>query len=352
MKNDMYAKIQKKNKKYLKIGLILGFLILFTVLISIRLGRADISFSDITNIIIGKLTLESSFYENIHPYKTAIVWDIRLPRILVALVVGCGLAIAGTIFQSLLMNPLADPYTIGVSTGAAFGASIALYINLFLVTIQLPVTPFAFIGAILTFILVLKISNFGGIMNTSNMIISGIIVSTILAAGISFIKNAAGEQVHIIIYWLMGSLVARTWMHVSLVLPIILVGSVIAFIYADDLNLLCMGENDAKSLGVDIKKMRTIFLLLGSIMTAACVSVSGIIGFVGLIVPHLLRFAFSSDNKILIPLSGLLGGFILVIADNITRVLFVSEIPVGVLTTLIGGPFFIYIFIKKNKYLY
>lgn len=348
----MYEKIEKKKKKYSLI-MILSFIFLtITALVSIKLGAAEISSIDVIKIVAGKLTGNSDLYNDIHSYKTAIIWDIRIPRILVAMLVGCGLAVAGTIFQSLLMNPLADPYTIGVSTGAAFGASIALYFNLFLVKLQLPITPFAFLGAIITLLLVLKISNRGGVISTSNMIIAGIIMSTILSAGISFIKNAAGEQVSIIIFWLMGSLSSRTWAHVLLIVPIIIIGTIIAIYFSEDLNILCIGEKDAKSLGVNTKKMRKIFLLISSIITAACVSVSGIIGFVGLVIPHLLRFAFTSNNKVLIPLSGLFGAIILVIADSITRVLFVSEIPVGVLTTLIGGPFFIYIFIKKNKYFY
>lgn len=343
--------VKVKRKKYLNIGMILFLVLLVITLVSISLGKAEISIKDIVSIITGKVTLNPNIYSHIKPYKVAIVWDIRLPRILIGVIVGTGLAVAGTVFQSLLMNPLADPYTIGVSTGAAFGASLIIYINLILSSIQIPITPFAFLGAFITLLLVLKIANRGGIINSSNLIIAGIIVSSILSAGISFLKNAAGEQVSAIIFWLMGSLASRTWTHVLVAAPVILIAIFVCTYYSDDLNLLCLGEKDARSLGVDTDKMRKIFLVVGAVITAVCVSVSGIIGFIGLIIPHLLRFSVTSDNRALIPLSGLLGGVILVLADNISRVLFTTEIPVGVLTTLLGGPFFIYIFIKKNKYI-
>jgi iron complex transport system permease protein len=348
---SVIRQVKTKRKKYFNMGIFLFFTMIVIALISISLGRAQISIKDIVSIIVGKVTINPGIYSHIKPYKVAIVWDIRLPRILIGVIVGTGLAGAGTVFQSLLMNPLADPYTIGVSTGAAFGASLVIYINLFLSSIQIPITPFAFLGAFITLLLVLKIANRGGIINSSNLIIAGIIVSSILSAGISFLKNAAGEQVSAIIFWLMGSLASRTWIHVIVSAPIIFTAVIICTYYSDDLNLLCLGEKDARSLGVNTDKMRRIFLIIGAIITAVCVSVSGIIGFIGLIIPHLLRFSVTSDNRALIPLSGLLGGVILVLADNISRILFTTEIPVGVLTTLLGGPFFIYIFIKKNKYI-
>lgn len=341
--------VKLKRKKYIVIGILLFITLISIAIISISLGKAHISIKDIISIIVGKITVNQSLYSHIKPYKVAIVWDIRLPRILIGVIVGTGLAVAGTVFQSLLMNPLADPYTIGVSTGAAFGASLIIYINLFISSIQIPISPFAFLGAFITLLLVIKIAKRGGIINSSNLIIAGIIVSSILSAGISFLKNAAGEQVSAIIFWLMGSLASRTWTHVFISFPIILIAILVCTYYSDDLNLLCLGEKDARGLGVDIEKMRKIFLIMGAIITAVCVSVSGIIGFIGLIIPHLLRFSVTSDNRALIPLSGLLGGVILVLADNISRIMFQTEIPVGVLTTLLGGPFFIYIFIKKNK---
>lgn len=341
--------VKQQHQKFLYVGfLLIGAIVAVTVL-SINLGRADIGVLTILKIIVAKVTLQKTILQDIQQAKAAIVWDIRLPRILIALFVGSGLAVSGAVFQSLLMNPLADSYTIGVSTGAAFGAVVTIYLNVFITEYVLPVTPLAFLGAILTLLLVIKIATKRGYLSSTNLVIAGIIVSSIFSAGISFLKSASGEQVSAIIYWLMGNLAARTWRQVSLSFPFIMCGTLVCNYFAGDLNILSLGEKESRSLGVNVQKIRRIFLITASLMTAVCVSVSGIIGFIGLIVPHLLRFALTSDNRALIPLSALLGGMLLLLADNVSRVLFEVEVPVGVITTLFGGPFFIYIFIKKNK---
>ncbi|SHH40275.1 FecCD family ABC transporter permease [Tepidibacter thalassicus] len=346
---DVISNFNDKKKKLIVVGSVLFTFIVFLLVLSVNLGRADISISEVIKIIYGKITFDEKILGDISKSKIAIVWNIRLPRILIAIFVGWGLAVSGTVFQSLLMNPLADPYTIGVSTGAAFGAVIAIYINIFILENPIPITPFAFLGAIFTLFLVIKIANKNGYMSSSNLIISGIIVSSILSAGISFLKSASGEQVSAIIYWLMGSLDSRSWNQVILSFPVIMILTFVCIYFSEDLNILALGECQARSLGVNTKKIRSIFLISASLITAVCVSVSGIIGFIGLIVPHMLRFSLTSDNKSLIPLSALLGSLLLLFADNISRVLFNVEIPVGVITTLFGGPFFIYIFISKNK---
>ena len=209
-------------------------------------------------------------------------------------------------------------------------------------------TAFAFLFAFLTLIFVILIAQKGGGMLSSNLIISGIIVSSILSSGISFIKMIAGENVSAIVFWLMGSLSSRQWSDVKLVAPIVLIGGLIAWIFADDLNIMVLGDETAQTLGVNTRRIRLLYLIVGSSVTAACVAVSGIIGFIGLIVPHTLRFWISGNNRVLLPLSALTGALILSLADNATRLFSTSEIPVGVLTTLIGGPFFIYIFLRKT----
>ncbi len=350
MENQLWIKMQEKRKKE---GLIIVFSLCVLVgfgLLAVNLGRAEISIVDTVRIIAGKLN--PNLLEGIPDSWSSIVWNIRLPRILTGILVGCGLAVSGAVFQALLLNPLADSYTMGVSSGAAFGASVAIFINLIAVNYHLPVTLFAFIGALGTLALVLRIARVDGTLSPSNMIIAGIIVSSIFSAGISFLKSMSGEGVSAIIYWLMGSLSARSWMHVGLLVTVIGSCMAICFYYADDLNLMCLGDQEARNLGVDTQRVRWILLISGSLMTAVCVSVSGIIGFIGLIVPHLLRFLVGSDNRVLLPLSGLLGGLLLLLADTVTRVLLNIEIPVGVFTTLFGGPFFIVIFVKKNKTLF
>ena len=328
-------------------GILLVLLVLFCI-IAANLGEAKITISQTARVIAGKVLDFPDLYADLSMGYVAIIWDIRLPRILSAVFVGAGLAVAGAVFQALLMNPLADPYTLGVSTGAAFGASLSIYLTLVLGYVFLPVLPTAFLFALLTLFLVNILANRSSGLNSSNLIIAGIIVGSVLSSGISLIKNAAGEDVAAIVFWLMGSLSARTWEHILLLAPLVLIGTIICFYYSNELNLLCTGEENAQRLGVNVKQTRRILLFSASLITAACVSVSGIIGFVGLVIPHLIRFGLSSNNRYLLPLSALLGGLLLMLADNFTRLLFVNEIPVGVLTTLIGGPYFLFLFTRKK----
>lgn len=346
---DLKRNVKAKQHKAKVLFIILSIILVTAIIFAVSLGRADINAKKIIAIILAKILRAESFLEGITVAQTAIVWSIRLPRILTSVIVGSGLAVAGAVFQSLLMNPLADSYTMGVSSGAAFGACLAIYLNLFISDIYVPVTLAAFIGAFLTLALVVLIARVKGHINTANLVIAGIIVSTILSAGISFIKNAAGEDVAAIIAWLMGSLSARSWEHVSIGFPIVLICILVCVYYAEDLNIMCLGEQEAIALGIDTQNLRRILLISGSLITAVCVSISGIIGFIGLIVPHLLRFMVGSNNRQLVPLSALLGGILLLFADTGARVLLDAEIPVGVLTTLLGGPFFIYIFMTRKK---
>ncbi|NLJ55717.1 MAG: iron ABC transporter permease [Firmicutes bacterium] len=343
---DSILERKKTRGRYIYLGFVFFALILFTLILTVGLGAMQIGCGKSLYILWGKLT--GSILKDVKANAVAVVWMIRLPRLLCSIFVGMGLAVAGAIFQSILGNPLADPYTLGVSTGAAFGASVAILCNI-LFGVLFPTTAFAFTFAFLTLLLVLFIAGRGGGLTTNNLIIAGIIISAILSAGISYIKVAAGEEVSAIVFWIMGSLVARQWKHVFLVMPTVLVATLISCVFANDLNVMTLGDIEAQSLGVNTKQIRLLYLVLGSFLTAACVSVSGVIGFVGLIIPHLLRMWLTADNRVLIPLAALLGGLLLMLADNATRLFAGGEIPVGVLTTLLGGPFFLYIFSRKTR---
>lgn len=343
---DPIVQFKSRRKKCYIVALLLLVLLVVAVVFFVSRGAMDISFKRAWQIIYNQVI--GGNLMGIPDNEIAVVWKIRLPRILTAMLVGAGLSVAGVMFQSLLRNPLADPYTIGVSTGAAFGASIAIFLNLFY-NLMISPTLLAFASAFGTLLLVIFIAQRGGGMYTENLVISGIIVGSILSSGISFIKMLSGESVGAIVFWLMGNLSSKNWSDVSLLVPIIVVSSSIGWVFANNLNVMTMGEKEAKGLGVNTKGTRLLYLVLGSSITAVCVSVGGIIGFVGLVIPHILRYWLTSDNRVLIPLSALLGGLLLLIADNATRLLFVNEVPVGVLTTLIGGPFFIYIFITRRK---
>ncbi len=329
--------------------MLIGVLCL-AIIVSTGIGYIRIPFLDVIQIISAKISGNSDLLKNFDEVLQVIVMDVRLPRILTAAIVGGGLSVSGAVFQGILLNPLADPYTLGISAGAAFGASLAILLNLGLGVYSIPL--FAFAGAATTLFLVIYLAYSGdapaGGLSSNNLILSGIIVSAILSAGISFLKYLADEQVSIIIFWLMGSFASRTWTDVLLTLVCVGIGFLVAVFFARDLNLMSMGNRTATSLGVNTRRLTLVLLITASLMAAICVSVSGIIGFVGLLVPHMMRFLAGPDNRRLLPLSMLTGAILLLCADTVTRAVLPHEIPIGILTALIGGPFFCYIFRKRH----
>jgi iron complex transport system permease protein len=311
------------------------------------MGYIHIPLSEVTRIIATRIFSADTWMAGISRVHTTVVFDVRLPRILTAAVVGAGLALSGTTFQGILLNPLADPYTLGVSAGAAFGASLAIILNIGFMGIY-SVPLFAFAGALLTLLLVISLSASSEGLSSNNLILSGIIVAAILSAGISLLKYVADEQVSVIIFWLMGSFASRTWNDVGLTLFFVCAGFAVFVFYARDLNLLSLGRRTAASLGVDMRRVPLILLVTASLVAALCVSVSGIIGFVGLLVPHMMRAVTGPDNRRLMPASLLAGAVLLLWADTVTRAVLPHEIPIGVLTALIGGPFFCYVFRRRQ----
>jgi cobalamin transport system permease protein len=330
-------------------GTIAGLLFLLTVAVvaASSLGYIRLPFPAVLQIMASRLFDQPGWIDKIDPVWTVVVTEVRLPRILTSALVGGGLALAGVIFQGILLNPLADPYTLGVSAGAAFGASIALLLNIGMLGIY-SVPLFAFVGAAGTLLLVVFLASGSGGLSSTNLVLSGIIVAAILSAGISFLKYVADEQVGVIIFWLMGSFASRTWIDVAMVGAAV-VGSLMVFmVYARDLNLMALGERSATSLGVDFQRVTLVLLITASLVSAVCVAVSGIIGFVGLLVPHMMRMLAGPDNRRLLPVSMLAGAILLLGADTLTRAVLPQEIPIGVLTALVGGPFFCYVFRRRQ----
>jgi iron complex transport system permease protein len=326
---------------------LLAALLCAVIVASTGMGYIKIAPFEVVSVIVSKVIGHEKLLDGIDHIYPYIIMDVRLPRILTAAIVGGGLSIAGAIFQGILLNPLADPYTLGISAGAAFGASIALLLDIgFLGIYSVPF--FAFAGAVATLFFVTYLASFSGEISSNNLILSGIIVAAILSAGISLIKYVADEQVSIIIFWLMGSFGSKTWADVFLTSLFVLFGFLIFIFFARDLNIMSLGDRSASSLGVETNRVRLILLITASLITAVCVSVSGIIGFVGLIVPHLMRFLVGPDNRKLIPASVLAGATLLLCADTITRAVLPIEVPIGVLTAIIGGPFFCYIFRQRQ----
>ena len=327
--------------------LVAGGLLVLAVLVSTSMGYLEVPLGAVARIIGAKITGTALPADSVDPLWPVVITEVRLPRILTAALVGGGLAVAGAVFQGILLNPLADPYTLGVSAGAAFGASLALLFNLTLVgTWSVPLLAFA--GAMATLVVVVFLTASAGGLSSNNLILSGIIVAAILSAGISFLKYIADEQVGVIIFWLMGSFASRTWGDVALV-AVVVAGALLVIVpMSRDLNLLALGDRTARSLGVDVRRTALILLVAATLISAVCVSVSGIIGFVGLLVPHMMRAVTGPDNRRLIPVSIMAGAVLLLCADTITRAVLPQEIPIGVLTALIGGPFFCYIFRKRQ----
>ncbi len=335
---------------FLRKNILLGFLLLLLIVVSAGLGYIRIPFIDVIQVVLGKILNNVQLLSEIDEVSQIVIIDVRLPRILTAVVVGAGLAMSGAVYQGVLLNPLADPFTLGISSGAAFGASIAILFFPSLNIYTLPV--FAFTGSALTLLIVVFLSSgktfSRGGLSSNSLILSGIIVSSILSAGISFLKYIADEQVAIIIFWLMGSFASKTWIDVAVVSCVVIIGFFLIYYFARDLNLMSLGDRMASTLGVDTRRVTLYLLLTASFVTAVCVSVSGIIGFVGLLVPHMVRSFSGPDNRSLLPVSFLTGAVLMLSADTVTRALLPVEIPVGVLTALIGGPVFCWIF-RKNQ---
>lgn len=283
---------------------------------------------------------------------TNIVWKIRMPRVVLAGLVGASLAIAGAAFQSLLKNPLADPYTLGVSSGASVGAVATLFFGIsipFLGLFTLPV--FSMVGALVTMLLVIsfaKLVDRG--MKMETIILTGIIFSSFLGSVISLMIALTGEELRQIIGWLLGSVSMRGWSFVQMALPFVIIGTFLLWINRRELNAMLFGEERAKHLGVDVKKRKMMILIGGSMLTGTAVSVSGTIGFVGLVVPHMTRLLFGSDNRHVLPLSFINGASLLIICDLVSRtIISPTELPIGVITAFIGAPVFAFIFFKQRK---
>jgi iron complex transport system permease protein len=327
---------------------VLAALLLCLLVMSTGMGYIPIPAAAVVKIILNKLTGNQDLISGLNEVLPVVVMDVRLPRILTAALVGGALATSGLVFQGILLNPLADPYTLGVSAGAAFGASLAILLNLGPFGAH-SVPLFAFAGAAATLGAVIYLSSGSGGLSSVNLVLSGIIVAAILSAGISFLKYLADEQVAVIIFWLMGSFASKTWGDVALSLGAAGAGLGVFLYFARELNLMSLGSQMASSLGVDTRRVTLILLAAASLVSAVCVSVSGIIGFVGLLVPHVMRLTVGPDNRRLLPVSFLSGALLLCGADTLTRAVLPAEIPIGVLTALIGGPFFCYVFRRQQR---
>lgn len=331
--------MDRKNKKTIILLLCLSPILIF--FISLFIGAYNIKPEIVIKTIYEKITFQKVSFT----VESNVLFNIRLPRILLALLVGCALSLSSACFQATFRNPLVSEYILGVSAGAVFGASLSIaYLGR-----EFPVQIFAFFGGISAVLLTYFLARTKGEIPVISLVLSGIITTAIFTAGNYIIRYLAEpEKLHQIVVWLMGSFSAASWMHVIISGPIILIGSFILFFLRWRLNVLSMGDEEAKALGLNVKKLKILIITLSTLITSSAIAVVGIIGWIGLMIPHIIRIIVRSDNRLVLPLSGILGATLLLVADDVVRLSGGIELPVGVLTTLVGAPFFAYL-LKKSK---
>lgn len=328
--------------------LILALLLTACILASFMLGRYPVSLNELSGIIADKLDIFDIFYFDrswTQAEETAIM-NVRLPRILLAVLAGASLSAAGAAYQGVFQNPMAAPDILGASAGAGFGAALGIFMGFG----SSGITGMAFLMSILTVALVLFVSNHAKGDRITGLVLSGIMISSLFQAGTSFIKLVAdpNNKLPAITYWLMGSLVGATKQEVRFVIWPMLIGLVPLFLLRWRLNVITMGDDEARSLGVDAVKVRLAVIMSATLLTASSVSVSGIIGWVGLVVPHMMRRLAGSDYRYLMPASMLGGGIFLLVVDSFSRSLTGTEIPIGILTAFVGAPFFLMLITRRS----
>jgi iron complex transport system permease protein len=314
------------------------------VVTAVAVGAAGLSAAETLRALGGLLRHGTDATGDYPTWAPRLLLDIRLPRIVLALLVGAALSTAGTSFQGIFRNPLAEPYLLGVSAGAGLGATIAIVLRPLdsLGIYGLPLL--AFVGAVLAAFLVYRLATFGGLTGGAALLLSGVAVGSTLTAVMSFLMVSTQDDLHTVVAWLMGGLSAATWPKVWITLPVVGAGFVYMLLSSRRMNLLLMGEERARELGIDAQRTRRNLMIVAALTTASAVAFSGLIGFIGLMVPHIMRLLVGPDHRRLLPASALFGALLLLLADTVARtVMAPSEIPVGIITAATGGPFFLYL---------
>ena len=333
--------VQNKKNIFIYLAAVLFSIIL--IFSALFIGSSQINPADITAYVLNSKTVSTS--------TAIIIGEIRLPRIILAFIVGAGLAVAGAVFQAIIRNPMVDPYIIGISAGAGTGVMLALFLGIEITLFNLNSLPaFAFLGAVLTVFMVYQLARVGNKLPVLTFLLAGVAVSFILNSLMSFLMVLRTENLQQLVYWLMGSLAGTAWTDIQMILPYFLTALAVILFYLKDLNILLLGEESAAHLGLNVERTKIVLLGAASLMTAAVVSVSGSIGFIGLVVPHIARMVIGPDHRRLIPLAALFGASFLLLADTAARTLLAPmELPVGIITALAGGPYFIYLLRNKSK---
>lgn len=324
-------------------GLTLGLLLAMAA--GVAFGAVPVSVADLL------AALRDGITGSARGISDAIILDVRLPRVVLAALVGASLAGAGVLYQALFRNPLADPYILGVSSGAGLGATLALIFTGTATALRFGLVPaIAFVGATLTMLLVVRLASLHGRLDPASLLLAGVALSYTLAALQSFLLLFAREQMAVVVFWLMGGLTAASWPYVFVLGGMFAVGIALPLASRRELNLLLLGDERAGELGLNVERFRLLVLAAASLLTAGAVAVAGLIGFVGLMTPHMVRLVIGPDHKLLLPASLIAGGIVLVLADLIARtVLAPIEIPVGIITAILGGPFFVYLLVSRRR---
>ena len=318
----------------------LFLLILGVFTLAITIGSVNIPLGDFFNVLIRS--------ENVSRVYSVIVWELRMPRVITAFLVGAALSVSGAVMQSVLRNPLASSFTLGVSSGASFGAAMVIFIGIS----SLFMLPFfGFIFSIGTIVLVVIFSkSIDGRMENNTIILVGMVLSLFINSIVTLMMALQREYMQRLIFWQMGSFADRNWTTVFILSPIIIIGCLFIFKYSRELDIMTFGEEQAQLMGVNLSRVKWILLLLSAALTGSAIAFVGIIGFVDLVSPHIVRRVFGSNHRIVIPLSAVVGGIFMILCDLIARtVVPPGELPVGVVSALIGAPFFAYVFFNKRK---
>ena len=347
----MLIKLRRSNRLIL-ILLLLGGSLVIASLVASAFGAVTIPLPDILKMALNKVTA-FDFSSTWRAVDETIIFQIRLPRVIGGALVGAALSTAGVLFQGLLRNPMADPYIIGTSAGAALGATIAMALPINLAFLGFGLVPAAaFIGALATVILVYNLARVGGKTPIISMLLAGFVVSALLMAVMIFMISMSdrfGLNLRSVFSFLFGH-ISVTWGQIVIITPLVIGGIIGARFFAFHLNAFSLGEEGAAYLGIEIERDKILILTLGSLLTAAAVSISGLIGFVGLVVPHAMRLRLGPDHRLLLPASALAGAIFLVLADLLARILLAPvEIPVGVVAAIIGAPFFLYLLRRTRR---
>lgn len=320
------------------------------IVMSSAVGSSHIPLNIICYILLDKLPfvdMDITWAKSL----TTIILDIRLPRIIMAGLVGAALSVSGATYQGLFRNPLADPYLIGVAQGAALGAIIAFILPVPLQNFSVPL--FAFLGALLAVVIVYLLAKVGHTLPLTTLVLAGVALGAFFAAMTSYLMFISGEKFHGIISWLLGTFSLAAWWQVAIIAPYILIGIVIIWLFARPLNVMQLDEEQAQQLGIDVEKVKLCLLITATLITSVAVCFCGIIGFVGIIVPHAVRIVWGPDHRFLLPLATFIGAIFLILADTVARsFLSPTEIPIGIITALLGAPFFLYLLRQKKRMIF